>query len=58
MCEICSKLTIKTPERLQWRRPGVFIVNLEYTCSSVSIAKFEHVIAESDLGIITKLSSR
>ena len=26
-CEICSKLTIKTPERRQWRRFGVFIVN-------------------------------
>ena len=23
--EICSKLTIKTPERRQWRRTGVFI---------------------------------
>ena len=29
-CEICSKLTIKTPERRQWRRPGVFIVNFEH----------------------------
>ena len=29
-CEICSKLTIKTPERRQWRRSGVFIVNFEY----------------------------
>ena len=28
-CEICSKLTIKTPERRQWRRSGVFIVNFE-----------------------------
>ena len=28
-CEICSKLTTKTPERRQWRRSGVFIVNLE-----------------------------
>ena len=28
MCEICSKLTIKTPERRQLRRSrGVFIVN-------------------------------
>ena len=27
-CEICSKLTIKTPERQ--RRSGVFIVNFEY----------------------------
>ena len=28
-CEICLKLTIKTPERRQWRRSGVFIVNFE-----------------------------
>ena len=29
-CQICSKLTIKTPEPRQWRRSGVFIVNFEY----------------------------
>ena len=33
-CEIHSKLTIKTPERCQWRcqwrRSGVFIVNFEH----------------------------
>ena len=29
MCEICSKLTIKTPERRHWRRFGVFIINFE-----------------------------
>ena len=29
-CKICSKLTIKTPERRQWRRSGVFIVNFEH----------------------------
>ena len=29
-CEICSKLIIKTPERPQWRRSGVFIVNFEH----------------------------
>ena len=29
-CEICSKLTIKTPERHQWHRSGVFIVNFEH----------------------------
>ena len=28
--EICSKVTIKTPERRQWRRSGVFIVNFKY----------------------------
>ena len=28
-CEVCSKL-IKTPERRQWRRSGVFIVNFEH----------------------------
>ena len=47
-CEICSKLTIKTPKRRQWRRFGVFIVNFEHIshlCSSVSVVNFEHVIA-------------
>ena len=32
MCEICSKLTIKTPERRKWRRwscPGVSVINFE-----------------------------
>ena len=29
-CEICSKLTIKTPERCQQHRSGVFIVNFEH----------------------------
>ena len=29
-CEICSKLTINTPERRNWRRSGVFIVNFEH----------------------------
>ena len=29
-CEICSKLTIKTPERLQRRRYDVFIVKSEH----------------------------
>ena len=28
--EICSKLTIKTPERRYWHRSGVFIVNFEH----------------------------
>ena len=28
-CDICSKLNIKTPERRQWRRSGVFNVNFE-----------------------------
>ena len=28
-CEIPSKLTLKTPERRQWHRSGVFIVNFE-----------------------------
>ena len=29
-CEICSKLTIKTPERSQWHHSGVFTVNFEH----------------------------
>ena len=29
-CEICSKLTTKTPERRQWCRSGIFIVSFEH----------------------------
>ena len=36
-CEICSKLTIKTPERQQWRRSGVFIVNFEHISQLVLV---------------------
>ena len=47
-CETCSKLTTKTPEQLQWRRYGVFIVNfvnLSYLLLSVSIVNIEQVMA-------------
>ena len=47
-CEICSKLTIKIPERRQWDRSGIFIVHFEHIShlvSTVSIVNFEHVIA-------------
>ena len=30
MCEICSKLTIKIPERRQWRRSGIFNFNFKH----------------------------
>ena len=46
MCKICSKLTIKTPERRHSRRSGVFIVNFEQIfahCSGVYIVDFEQV---------------
>ena len=36
-CEICSKLTIKTPERPQWRRSSVFIVNFEQVLTGIFI---------------------
>ena len=45
--EICSKLTKKTPERHQWCRSGVFIVNFEHisqSFSSVTIIGFEQVM--------------
>ena len=29
-CEICSNVTIKTPERRHWHCSGVFIVNFEH----------------------------
>ena len=46
MCEICSELTTKTPERRHSHR-YVFIVNFEQIShiSGVSIFDFEHVNA-------------
>ena len=42
-CDICSKLTIKTPERCQWCRRCVLLLTLNIVtpCSSVSIVNFE-----------------
>ena len=37
-CEICSKLTIKTPERRRCRS-GVFVVNFERRVSTVNFAQ-------------------
>ena len=45
VCEICSKLAIKTPERCYWRHSGVFIVNFkrQWRCFSVFIVSFEQI---------------
>ena len=37
MCEICSKLIIKTQERRQWLLSGVFIVNFEQAPQIVQV---------------------
>ena len=36
-CEICSELTMKTPERGQWRGSGVSIVNFEHNSHLVLV---------------------
>ena len=41
-CEICSKLTIKTPER---HCSGVFVVNFEHISHLNLVFNFKHVIA-------------
>ena len=49
MCEICWQCTIKTLERRQWRRSGVFIVNIEqisHIVQNVSVVDFEQVNAD------------
>ena len=49
-CEICSKLTIKTPERRHLYRSGVFIVNFEHIFTPCpiffSVVNFEQVITD------------
>ena len=39
-CEICSKLTIKTPERRYWRRSDVFIVNFEQVSANRDVEDY------------------
>ena len=36
-CEICSKLTIKTPERRPWCSSGVFFVNIKHVLHLVLV---------------------
>ena len=37
-CETCLKVTIKTPERRQWPRSGVFIVKFEHISHLVLVS--------------------
>ena len=48
--EICSKLTIKTPEQRQWRRPGVFVIKFEYI-SSILLLTFNRQMSARFYGI-------
>ena len=53
-CEICSKLTIKTPERRQWSRSGIFIVNFEHILHLALLflfADFEQINADWERSI-------
>ena len=43
--EICSKLTIKTPERRQWRLSGIFIINFEQISHIVVFPSFTFINA-------------
>ena len=47
ICDICLKLTTKTPKRRQWRRSGISIVDLNQsykTFASASIVESDQVI--------------
>ena len=51
MCEIYSKLTIKTPERRHWRRSSVFIANFEQIWHIVLVYIYKYY-----LGLIQDLN--
>ena len=36
-CETCSKLTVKIPERRQWRRSGIFVVKFKHISQLVLV---------------------
>ena len=52
-CEIYSKLKIKTPERRQWRRSGVFIINFEHISRLILVflllTSVEHIIDDREM---------
>ena len=59
-CEICSKLTIKIPERRQWRYSGIFTESFVMSGSKINhiktgIRKVDHSFTSDPF---TKLSSR
>ena len=58
--EIRSKLTIKTPERRQWRRSSVFVVNFErqWRRFDVFIVNFEHISHLVLVFLLLTLSSK
>ena len=45
-CDICSKLTIKTPEPYYWPRSGVFILNSEHISHHVVVFLLLTLIAD------------
>ena len=57
-CEICPKLTIKTPKRRYRRRSGMFIVNFEHIVhlfKSVSVVDFEQLNASWEVVAVRPL---
>ena len=53
-CEICSKLTIKTPERSHSRRSGVFIVNSEHISHLVLVFLLLTLSRQMPTGILSR----
>ena len=49
-CEICSKLTIKTPERRHWRRSDVFILNFLHNRQSLHKTIHHHKYSFTESG--------
>ena len=50
-CEIRSKLTIKTPERRDWRRSSISIVNFEQVNTGWEVAdiKIDYIQLQQDI---------
>ena len=47
---MCSKLTIKTPERRHWRRSDVFILNFEHNRQSLHKTIHHHKYSFTESG--------
>ena len=57
-CEICSKLTIKTPERHHWHRSCVFIVKFQHISHLVLVFLLLTLSRKMSSGFERKLFSQ
>ena len=58
ICEICSKITIKIPERRQWHSSSIFIAIFEHVIAAWERLKIIYCYSEEYLRTLSYVRSR